>query len=86
VRAQWILPFLYGLLGATVFMLRNVASVRTPAMEGMPMFMRVTLGGVAGIVIGWFASNSATPMQSVSGLSLPLHWPSLLATALRFFS
>jgi hypothetical protein len=70
-RAQWILPFLYGLLGATVYMMRNVASVRTPAMEGISMFMRVTLGGVAGIVIGWFASSNGTPFQGVSGLSLP---------------
>lgn len=71
-RVQWILPFLYGLLGATVYMMRNVASVRTPAMGGVSMFMRVTLGGVAGVVIGWFASaNGSSALHGVSGLSLP---------------
>ncbi|MEP6720794.1 MAG: hypothetical protein ABJA77_05080 [Variovorax sp.] len=71
-RVQWILPFLYGLLGATVFMMRHVASVRTPAVEWFPMFMRVTLGGVAGIVIGWFSStNGSASLQGASSLSLP---------------
>jgi hypothetical protein len=56
LRVEWFLPFLYGLLGSAVFMMRNIASIRTPGMEWLPVLMRVSLGGVAGIVIGWFAA------------------------------
>jgi hypothetical protein len=65
LRVEWFLPFLYGLLGSVVFMMRNIASIRTPAMEWLPVLMRVSLGGVAGIVIGWFSAavpqGTATP-------------------------
>jgi len=71
LRSTWFLPFLFGLLGATVYMMRNVASVRTPAMELFPMIMRLSLGGVAGIVVGWFASVSGTGTEITRTLSLP---------------
>ncbi|SCK55324.1 hypothetical protein VAR608DRAFT_5695 [Variovorax sp. HW608] len=70
-RGQWILPFLFGLLGSSVFMMRHVASVRTPAIEWVPMIMRVTLGGVAGVAVGWFWSAGNTSMQVSGSLSLP---------------
>lgn len=72
LRTDWLLPFAYGLLGSMLFVLRNVASVRTPTMKWFPIFMRVGLGGVAGIVVGWFASPSAAVgAETVSTLSLP---------------
>jgi hypothetical protein len=71
LRVQWFLPFLYGLLGSAVYMMRNVASVRTPAVEWFPVVMRICLGGVAGIVIGWFWSANSLYLQGTSALSLP---------------
>jgi hypothetical protein len=70
IRVTWFLPFLYGLLGSAVYMMRNVASVRTSAMEWFPIVMRLSLGGVAGIVMGWFAAGSSS-IQTTASLSVP---------------
>jgi hypothetical protein len=70
LRVTWFLPFLYGLLGSAVFMMRNVASIRTPAMAWFPLVMRLSLGGVAGIVMGWF-STTASNIQTTTTLSVP---------------
>ena len=71
LRTGWILPFLFGLLGATVYIMRNVANVRTPTMELFPMIMRLSLGGVAGIVIGWFTAVAGPTTEITKALSLP---------------
>ena len=71
LRSTWFLPFLYGLLGSAIFMMRNVSSVRTPAMEWFPIVMRVSLGGVAGIVVGWFSVSKPGGLETTSLLSLP---------------
>ncbi len=70
-RTEWFLPFLYGLLGSIVFLIRNIANVRTPAMDWLPALMRIALGGVAGIVVGWFSSTTASSLQGASSLSIP---------------
>jgi hypothetical protein len=72
LRVDWFLPFFYGLLGAAVFVMRNVASIRTPAMEWFPIVMRISLGGVAGIVIGWFSAAATTSTGSINSASLSL--------------
>ena len=71
LRSTWFLPFLYGLLGSAIFMMRNISSVRTPAMEWFPIVMRISLGGVAGIVVGWFAVSKPGAPETASLLSLP---------------
>lgn len=71
LRVYWFLPFLYGLLGATVFVMRNIASVRTAAVKWYTVAMRIFLGGVAGIVIGWFASAPSTGIGVTQVLSVP---------------
>jgi len=72
LRGEWFLPFFYGLLGAMVFVMRNVASVRTPAMAWLPIIMRIALGGVAGIIIGWFSSSTVMGVPSgIVSFSLP---------------
>jgi hypothetical protein len=71
LRGVWFLPFMYGLLGSALFVMRNVASVRTPAMEWLAIAMRISLGGVAGIVVGWFSSASTGLLPATSLLSLP---------------
>ncbi|MFV8548796.1 hypothetical protein ACNRD9_11955, partial [Ralstonia pseudosolanacearum] len=74
MRATWLMPFLYGLLGAMIFVMRNITSERRPAMEVFPMIVRLSLGGLAGIVIGWFSASVGTGSPAVSSniLSLPL--------------
>jgi hypothetical protein len=72
LRLDWFLPFLYGLLGSAVFLMRNIANMRTPSMEWLPVAMRVALGGVSGIVIGWFSSATGSGVQGTGSLSLPL--------------
>jgi hypothetical protein len=72
LRADWFLPFFYGLLGSCVFIMRNLASVRTPAMEWFAIIMRVSLGGVAGIVIGWLTSSASPEAATASSATIPL--------------
>ena len=50
----WTLPLLYGFLGAAVFLMRNILDTRTPHIEVFSSILRIALGGIAGIVIGWF--------------------------------
>ncbi len=71
LRAEWFLPFLYGVLGALLFVMRNIANMRTPAMEWFPIVMRIALGGVAGIVVGWFGSPAFGQTPTVSAVSFP---------------
>ena len=71
----WVLPFLYGLLGAAVFVMRSLLDPRTPIMGFFPSIVRVALGGIAGIIIGWFwvpAAFAAGAVASVSSLPFGL--------------
>jgi hypothetical protein len=71
LRVLWFLPFLFGLLGSSIFLMRNIASVRTPSMDWFPVIMRIALGGVAGIVVGWFLSSNSTPVSNINVISVP---------------
>ena len=70
-RVNWALPFLYGILGSIIFVMRNVASLRSPAMGWLPVIMRIGLGGIAGIVIGWFSGGTANSVANNASVSLP---------------
>ena len=60
---SWLLPGLYGLLGACVFVMRallrntghrhGIGDARIVDM--LSLLLRVSLGGLAGIIIGWFS-------------------------------
>jgi hypothetical protein len=68
----WVLPFLYGLLGALVFVMRDLLNPRTPTAGLFPVLLRVSLGGIAGIIIGWFCIPSASKTADlVSITSIP---------------
>ncbi len=71
MRSDWYLPFFFGVLGSIIFVMRNIASIRTPTMRLLPMLMRISLGGVAGIVIGWFSTAALPTVESTSALSVP---------------
>lgn len=51
---SWILPVLYGLLGSVVFLMRSSLDPRTPNPDVMAVVLRIVLGGVSGLAIGWF--------------------------------
>jgi hypothetical protein len=74
--SDWYLPFLYGLLGSMLYMMRKVGNIRLPAQQLMSILMRISLGGMAGIMIGWFAigdPGSRAPVGSA------IAWPFVLA-------
>ena len=71
VKSGWILPFLYGLLGASIYLMRSQLSTRTATITSMPAFLRIALGGVAGIVVGWFGATGNAASSTVVASSLP---------------
>ena len=74
--SEWILPFLYGLLGSMLYMMRAVGNIRLAAMQPLSILMRIALGGMAGIMIGWFAIGDP---GSRSQASSAVAWPFVLA-------
>jgi len=57
----WLLPGLYGLLGACVYLLRDMvinrherAAADRSVLNSLSLVLRIAVGGLAGIVIGWF--------------------------------
>lgn len=58
---DWYLPTLYGLLGAVVFLMRSQLDTRTPNLETVSTVLRIVLGGVAGLAIGWVISSPEKP-------------------------
>jgi hypothetical protein len=68
VHTAWVLPFLYGVLGSAVFLMRNLLNARTPSIGIAGSAMRLALGGTAGIVIGWFSAPMAGANPAASAL------------------
>jgi len=72
---SWMLPGLYGLLGACVFLMRdlllaNKARGDTRIVDLLSLLLRVALGGLAGIIVGWFwVPTSPTPSSSAIDVS-----------------
>lgn len=78
---SWLLPGLYGLLGACVFLMRDLlqsngtykAESDKRIVDLLSLVLRIALGGLAGIIIGWFwvpsgpgSNSSPIPVSSVS--------------------
>lgn len=57
--AGWLLPLFYGLLGASVFLMRTLLNDKTPGLAFFPVVLRIALGGIAGLAIGWFSVPGA---------------------------
>jgi len=71
LKSGWILPFLYGLLGASIYLMRSQLSTRTATITAVPAFLRIALGGVAGIAVGWFGATGSAGSSAVVASSLP---------------
>lgn len=78
---SWLLPCLYGLLGACVFLMRRLLFVNSSVggladariVDLLSLILRIALGGLAGIIIGWFWAPTAltTNSSALSVSSLP---------------
>jgi hypothetical protein len=69
-----MLPVLYGLLGASVYLLRRYLGETTGELErdlAMRAYLRLGLGGIAGLAIGWFWAPTVgkTGVEGVVNLS-----------------
>lgn len=77
---SWLLPGLYGLLGACVFVMRDLLLSNgrkrrrdeARIVDLLSLLLRVALGGLAGIIIGWFwvptgvaGGTSAIPVSAI---------------------
>ncbi|QUP54615.1 hypothetical protein GO998_13165 [Ralstonia syzygii] len=84
LMVTWLLPGLYGLLGACVYLLRefmrreNGAPFAQKQIIGkLLQVLRVALGGLAGIIIGWFwiptdTSSNGTVVATISSIPFGL--------------
>jgi hypothetical protein len=71
LESAWILPFLSGLLGAAVYLLRDALNPRTATIGSTQSAVRLSMGGIAGIIIGWFwapTSSAAAGLGIVSSV------------------
>ncbi len=72
VQTGWLLPFLYGLLGACVYVMRRLLfDTKAAVVENVVIVLRLALGALAGVAIGWFAVPSSAPSVALSASSLP---------------
>ncbi len=68
----WVLPAICGILGATVFFMRSLLDPLIPDPPGGEIFLRVALGALAGIILGWFWSPDDASGTGVSNVGLGL--------------
>jgi hypothetical protein len=56
---SWLLPALYGMLGAVIFHMRRLLDPSLPNPSLLRFTYRIALGGFAGIILVWFWTPSA---------------------------
>jgi len=76
IYALWILPAIYGALGATIFFMRSVLDRLIPDPPFGRIALRIALGALAGIVLGWFWSPENALSSDIAKVGF-----SLFATA-----
>ncbi|HMQ93377.1 MAG TPA: hypothetical protein PKA33_07195 [Amaricoccus sp.] len=67
--SNWILPSLYGMLGAVIYHLRVCLNPLRPDPKPVQAAMRVFLGGFAGVAIAWFWGPSVINGLAISEVS-----------------
>lgn len=55
---SWVLPFMYGVLGALIFHLRRFLDPANPNPRGVTTIMRVMLGGFGGVIVVWLLAST----------------------------
>ena len=83
VMQKWLLPLLYGALGAMVFVVRTLsmqARDRLFRREGLvSLVLRVFLGMISGLAIGWFWGHDSGPTKTGGAMTLSTLSPFALA-------
>jgi hypothetical protein len=83
VMQKWLLPLLYGALGAMVFVVRTLsmqARDRLFRREGLvSLVLRVFLGMISGLAIGWFWGHDPEPTKTGGAMTLSTLSPFALA-------
>jgi hypothetical protein len=59
VLGSWVLPLLYGMLGAVIFHMRRLLDPTVPDPSWLRFAYRIVLGGFAGIILVWFWTPSS---------------------------
>lgn len=64
---QGVLPLLYGMLGAAVFLSRRYMATSSELWASNPLadaLMRIGLGGMAGLIVGWFQTPDVSKLTT----------------------
>ena len=84
---KWLLPLLYGALGAMVFVVRTLSTqardrlFRKEAL--VSLVLRVFLGMISGLAIGWFWTHDSSATNAAGG---PMSLSTLSPFALAFIA
>lgn len=70
--ALWILPALYGALGALMFQMRRILDPLCPNPQFIGLLHRVALGALAGMILAWFLAPDARFGTDVAGIGFGL--------------
>ena len=74
ILQSYLLPLLYGILGASIYVLRSlsrhIGNVTYSQVPGIRHVVHIALGALAGILVGWF--SFLIPSDSVIGTVSPL--------------
>jgi len=61
--SAWLLPLLYGMLGAVIFHMRRLLDPAVPNPSWLRFAYRIVLGGFAGIIFVWFWTPSSPKLS-----------------------
>jgi len=70
--ALWILPALYGALGALMFQMRRILDPLSPNPQFIALLHRVALGALAGMILAWFLAPDTRFGTDVAGIGFGL--------------
>jgi hypothetical protein len=70
--ALWILPALYGAMGAIMFQMRMILNPLLPNPPLARLIHRIALGALAGMVLAWFVAPGTKLGEEASGIGFSL--------------
>lgn len=68
----WILPAIYGALGATIYFMRSILDPLLPDPPTGKILLRVALGALAGIILGWFWTPDSVATNEIGSVGFSL--------------
>lgn len=68
----WILPAIYGALGATIYFMRSILDPLLPDPPTGKILLRVALGALAGIILGWFWTPDSVTANDIGSVGFSL--------------